>query len=57
MNVLIADDDPIVLDYLVRNLVHLGCQVTAVKDGTEAEAKTLAAKFGLILTDYSYAGA
>lgn len=51
MRVLIAEDDPILADGLVRSLKHSGYAVDAVKTGVEADSALTASEFDLLILD------
>ncbi len=49
--ILIAEDEDGVREFLTRALVHVGYEVTAVADGSEALQALQGASFDLLLTD------
>lgn len=51
MRVLIAEDDSILADGLVRSLKHAGYAVDAVKTGMEADSALTASEFDLLILD------
>lgn len=51
MRVLIAEDDSILADGLVRSLKHAGYAVDAVKTGVEADSALTASEFDLLILD------
>lgn len=51
MRVLIAEDDPILSDGLVRSLKQSGYAVDAVKTGVEADSALTATEFDLLILD------
>lgn len=51
MRVLIAEDDSILADGLVRSLRHSGYAVDAVKSGVEADSALSTAEFDLLILD------
>ncbi len=51
MRVLIAEDDPILSDGLMRSLKQSGYAVDAVKSGVEADSALSAAEFDLLILD------
>lgn len=50
-NILVADDEPSVREFVERALTHGGFNVTAVKDGNAALEALSNGKFDLLLTD------
>lgn len=55
--VLIVDDEPSVRVLLERILRGMNCEVTAVEDGLEAQAKLAQGAFDLVITDLRMPGA
>ena len=49
--ILIAEDEDAVREFLTRALVHVGYEVTAVANGSEALQALQGASFDLLLTD------
>jgi DNA-binding NtrC family response regulator len=50
-SLLIVDDEPAILDYLSRDLVCVGFEVTLTSSGQEAIAKINTGLFDLVTTD------
>lgn len=50
-NVLVAEDNPAVREFIVRSLQSIGCQVTAVADGQMALDVLARAKIDVLVTD------
>ena len=52
LNVLIAEDDPLVAEYLVMAVEDLGCRAEAVTNGQMALDRLLAKPFDVLVTDW-----
>jgi DNA-binding response OmpR family regulator len=50
-NILVAEDDAAVREFVARGLTHIGHKVTTVEDGLAAVAALAAARYDLLLTD------
>src|SRR5690242_4990965 len=54
--VLLAEDDPVSLEFLAAALRELGCEVEAVADGNEASTAALEQRFDLLILDHRMPG-
>ena len=54
--ILLAEDDPVSLEFLAAALRELGCEVEAVADGDEASIAALEQRFDLLVLDHRMPG-
>ena len=54
--ILLAEDDPVSLEFLAAALRELGCEVEAVADGDEASIAVLEQRFDLLVLDHRMPG-
>ena len=56
MRVLVIEDEPAILDFVVRGLTAEGLSVTGAGDGIEGERLALAEEFDLVVLDLMLPG-